>query len=241
MNSLTEALSKTRIKTNFASFLKEFEPEDLMEIIIEVILKNINKIAESISKIDLMPEQIEVVKNTLSKKEGLLNEFPNIYMEKILSELRNEYKNYKSKEMFIEEIPENEIISTYSSLIFFRTFINKNGLTDLKNILNQYESKAYSKNYNIANEIIRVISGELARKAEKETKRMSNRRLFKNENIEVYKIDDSRDACITLGKGTNWCVANTHDDGNYRRYSSEGDMYAFIFMKVKSDYNPEYP
>ncbi len=256
---LTEALNKSRIKKNFGSFFQEVNIEGLLDKVLERMEKFFFIILSHFSE-DLEAEGIKLFK----AESGIINEIPTIYIEKLFSELKTIFSNSNNKKNFLELINNVldptlihnyknwiyyrnyhivfSIISAYTLLFFVRVFIQKNGLTLFTEKLNALEKKVITqKEYDIIDDVNNLLIEYKQLKYEKDKQSMSKRRIYEDDDIEVYKVEDSREACIILGKGTNWCVANTHDDSHYKYYSSLGDMYVFIFKKVKNRYNGQGP
>ncbi len=261
--NLTEALVKSRLKKNFEQFFNEMG-KDIIEDIITIIVYIFELIVEDMLKKYKKDELFKKFSQfgTSSDIRKVVNEeMPTIYMEKILSTLKKNYTvmlNRDPKDIVeilssIENSPlytidfkklwSNEdklyvanLLKNYTGLLFLRIFLNLNGFSNEK--LFELESKVYNNNVDdILEEIYKILNELIEEKNRKELSKMRNRKVFENENIEVYKVDDSREACITLGKGTDWCVANTHTDVHYKEYSSYGDMFVFIFKKIKNTYD----
>ncbi len=129
------------------------------------------------------------------------------------------------------------LIMPFSLLFYLRLFIKFSGFNELSSILETLEKKVYNDQISdLYNEFINSLFDYMKKQDEKNMQRLSNYRVFSNENIDVFKVDSSHQLCIIAGKGTNWCVAN-RNDSHYREYSSYGDMYAFIFKKLKNKYD----
>ncbi|MFQ3580120.1 MAG: hypothetical protein SNJ71_08295, partial [Bacteroidales bacterium] len=125
----------------------------------------------------------------------------------------------------------------YSILYYFRVFINKTGYTYLIKDLNEFENVVFKNERLIYEDVLNKIHEVNNKKLEKERRKIRTLKVFENSEVEVYKVDSSREACILLGKGTDWCVANTHTDQHYKEYSSMGDMYVFIFLNMKNSFD----
>ncbi len=261
MKILKESLKLLRVKKNFKSFINELG-EDITNNVVNILVNFTGYIGRAVEEeLEKNNYYLTIFKQFNLPQEItydlIMSEFPTFYLEKIFSELKNIYKNEPTKEEFLQELshlenikykiwhmifiknghlPGNEILnvlSAYATLFYAKLFIKKNGLNYLENEIENLQKKNLVVNvFSIVVEsiIVRAINDKIERE---KTSKMRNRKVYEDEEIEVYKVDDSRDACITLGKGTNWCVANTHTDSHYKYYSSMGDMYVFIFKKIK--------
>ncbi len=264
--TLTESLNRSRIKANFKSFFSELG-EDITDIVLNKVYIIFQHLKEHITKKLDGQEFIIFFLDSLNSLilnndlKTFADNIPTIYVEKLLSSLKKIYENnYKnSPSEFLNKISnfdaydlaenrnafenpgqlddEIKVIVGYSILAFFKIFVTSNGLNSLNKDLNALESKVYNDNYDIFGDVYKIIENVIRERNEKEKNRMSNLKVFENENIEVYKVDGSRQACIIMGKGTDWCIANTHTDEHYKNYSSSGDMYVFIFKKIKNTFD----
>ncbi len=266
---LEESLGLARIKKTFLPFFNEVGTGVLDNIInilvrftrymsLAVETKISNETNEEIFKyLNLfnIPSEKDITKDLI------MSEFPNVYMEQIISELRKIYKtrsmtkdDFLKELISLEEITYNEwktaenpilnLIRNYVIFFYTKLFIKKNGLNYLdQEIITKQKRAVAAGNYNVLNDIIDsiIIKAIIERIYREKHNKMRNRKVYEDDEVEIYKVDDSREACIALGKGTDWCVANTHTDSHYKEYSSMGDMYAFVFKNIKSNFDPSLP
>ncbi len=253
---LTEALNKNRIRKNFASFFEEVNVEGLLD----KVLFAINKLF--IVLVSEFKDQLQLDESKIT--EDIINEIPTVYVERVLSDMKNYFiknkenfddalyfsildtKNFSIHSFGIYNKNTNLVyksVRAYSLLFFIRYALEKNGLmSKFSGKLATLESKvSVSGNYDIFEDVQEFIKEIKEFRNKKMISSMRNRKVYEDDEVEIYKVDDSREACITLGKGTDWCVANTKSDYYYKLYSSYGDMYAFVFKNIKSNFDPSLP
>ncbi len=260
MQLITEALNRKRLENNFRSFFNEFTKYFMWGGLIERIVLKFQAIfykyfsyivdQSSLSLVIVDELKSKIVLKTAKEFEDLI---PNIYMEKIISELKKlvNVNNEEEKTDLVKYLSNEAeisyryryIIERYALLSLFRHISKELGLSNnLNSFIINVEEQVY-KNQIAPDEMLNQFLNELEKvaknKEEKEKNRMSNYLIFRDDQIEVYKVDSSHEACIMLGKGTNWCVTMRDERGvgYYKEYSSYGDMYVVIFKGTMNEIN----
>jgi phage anti-repressor protein len=54
--------------------------------------------------------------------------------------------------------------------------------------------------------------------------------LYEDDDFILVRPDD-RNACISYGRGTNWCVSSSETDKMYKHYSTANDLFYFVINK----------
>lgn len=130
----------------------------------------------------------------------------------------------KDKSFFPQLSPkEQEMFSNFEKQNIIEFSIDYNNISYHKNeiisVLNSLEKK-----YEAIKEEIET------RKKQRELKRF-----FENDKMIVYEMLDFENYCLTLGKGSSWCIANrVKGKDHFEKYSKVGKLFCFIFKDIKT-------
>ena len=192
--------------TKFIAILKDF-PNSSPEELENLIKSNKSNELES-SEINIKEKTFEnLIEFVQLNYPNKLNDINNI----INSQIKYEYKLWIIKQ-FLEGNSLNDIMPSIE-------YFDKNKNSFIKKDINSYNAK----------ELENEIKDKELNKETKDIDKGKSGRIFENERFFVVR-PDNKNACITYGKGTKWCIT-MKDEKYYESYAEENIAFYFIIDK----------
>jgi len=160
-------------------------------------------------------------------------------MEGRLDLLKKKYKNISSDE--IEEIYALDPSKTkkYSNWMI-QQFVNGYPLKEIHSTIIEFEKKQKVlpeqdiEKYKTLDMLKTTLSNVSSKSEEKrKVKKEGSKKIYEDEQVLVIRLD-SKEACITYGKGSKWCIAQK-DEQQYERYKSNNVIFYFLLSKIYND------
>lgn len=256
---LQESFAVRRVQESFAPLLSKLgfsDPTQQKKLIIKMVEFVIYLINNKANR-----THYAFLKNIDFKIE----DFPTIIMEKALSILNKAVNklNDKDRETFIliyspkfekilngsfSSIFEEDIIDFFTSLAYYFSVLKSGRMNNKERaFLNEVVSKPaeldsndsiFGLKFNYLTKLATVcdsIANEIQLREDFKTI-LKNAIVYEDDDIVVFRTN-SHKLCVTIGKGTRWCVSSDNETGrgHYKDYSTAANLFAVVYKNVVAE------